>query len=287
MTPPTSPENERDDAILEHLRRYHLTTPEVLHRLFFPGVGLNAVRKVTSRLIRERRIRRVPLFEQRIYFLLTHREAVRLGEHRCIAEPFEYQGIVNALAILCFCAANGVQKFTPKEFAEKFPDLVLPGVRSSNYYREPEQTPEGLKQRLAFIHVDYGISPNALLKKVRKIPSRAYTLPAFAKLIQRGFFIVTVLTPTEAKAAEIRAVLSLEPPSPVRFRIQVVPELAELLTHRGKFKGNRRRAKPRNIEKPEQPAKPNQPEHPAQVEAKAPPPATGQVAPSPATEATP
>jgi hypothetical protein len=77
MTPP-----ERDAAILEHLRRYHLTTPEILHRLFFPGVGLNAVRKVTSRLIRERRISPARLFEQRKYFVLTPREAERLGEHR-------------------------------------------------------------------------------------------------------------------------------------------------------------------------------------------------------------
>jgi hypothetical protein len=53
---------ERDAAILEHLRRYHLTTPEILHRLFFPGVGLNAVRKVTGRLCRERRIRPCWLF---------------------------------------------------------------------------------------------------------------------------------------------------------------------------------------------------------------------------------
>lgn len=275
---------ERDAAILEHLRRYHLTTPEVLHRLFFPGVGLNAVRKVTARLIRERRISPARLYEQRKYFVLTPREAERLGEHRSIGRKFEYQGLVNAYALLCFCAATGVQKFTPKEFAEKFPDLVIPGVRSSNYYREPEQTPEGLKKRLAFIHVDYGISPNALLKKVRKIPSRAYTLPAFATLIQRGLFIVTVLTPTEAKAAEIRAALSLEQPSPVRFRIQVVPELAELLTHRGRLKENRRPAKLREAGKPNQPEQPSPSGQTGQVEANGPPPATGQAAPSPAAE---
>lgn len=69
MTP-----TERDAAILEHLRRYHLTTPEILHRLFFPGVGLNAVRKVTARLIDEKRMMSARLFEQRKYFVLTPRE---------------------------------------------------------------------------------------------------------------------------------------------------------------------------------------------------------------------
>jgi hypothetical protein len=251
MTPP-----ERDAAILEHLRRYHLTTPEILHRLFFPGVGLNAVRKVTSRLSRERRISPARLFEQRKYFVLTPREAEHLGEHRSIGRKFEYQGLVNAYGILSFCAANGVKKFTPREFAEKFPELVIPGVRSGNYYLEPEETPEGRKFRLAFIHVDYGITPNALVKKVRKIISRAFTLPAFAKLLQGGHFIVTVVTPTETKAAEIKIALSTEPPTPVRFRIEPVSELAELLTHRGRLKDARLR-KPKQAEDQTQAAAPS------------------------------
>ena len=236
MTPP-----ERDAAILEHLRRYHLTTPEVLHRLFFQGAGLNAVRKVTSRLIRERRISPARLYEQRKYFVLTPREAERLGEHRSIGRKFEYQGLVNAFGLLSFCVAAGVRKFTVKEFAATFPELVIPGVRSGNYYLEPEQTPEGLKHRLAFIHVDYGTTPETIVKKVRKILSRGHTLPAFSRLILTGNFIVTVVTPTEAKAEEIKAALSLEPPSPARFRITAVPDLGELLMRRGRLKEDRRR----------------------------------------------
>lgn len=227
---------ERDAAILEHLRRYHLTTPEILHRLFFPGVGLNAVRKVTSRLIRERKISPARLFEQRKYFVLTPREAERLGEHRCIGRKFEYQGLVNAYALLAFCVENDVRKFTPREFAEQFPELMIPGVRSGNYYIQPEDTPEGQRHRLAFIHVDYGVSPNAILKKLRKIVSRVFTRPKFAKLAQDGQFIVTVITPTADKAAEIRLILSEELPTTVRFRIDACAELAELLTHRGRLK---------------------------------------------------
>lgn len=236
MTPP-----ERDAAILEHLRRYHLTTPEVLHRLFFQGAGLNAVRKVTSRLIRERRISPAVLYEQRKYFVLTPREAERLGEHRSIGRKFEYQGLVNAYGLLSFCVSAGVSKFTVKEFAETFKELVIPGVRSGNYYIEPELTPEGRKNRLAFIHVDYGATPETIVKKVRKIISRGFTLPAFSRLIQTGNFIVTIVAPTEAKVEEIKAALSLEPPSPVRFRITAVTELGELLVRRGRLKANRRR----------------------------------------------
>ena len=241
MTPADSSENGRDAAILEHLRRYHLTTPEVLHRLFFQGAGLNAVRKVTSRLIRERRISPAQLYEQRKYFVLTPREAERLGEHRSIGRKFEYQGLVNAYGLLSFCVAAGVSKFTVKEFATTFPELVIPGVRSGNYYLEPEQTPEGLKNRLAFIHVDYGTTPETIVKKVRKIISRGYTLATFSRLIQTGNFIVSVVAPTEAKAEEIKAALATEPPGPVRFRITAVPDLGELLMRRGRLKANRRR----------------------------------------------
>jgi hypothetical protein len=240
MTPPISPENGRDAAILEHLRRYHLTTPEILHRLFFPGVGLNAVRKVTSRLIRERRISPARLFEQRKYFVLTPREAERLGEHRSIGRKFEYQGLVNAYGLLAFCAANGVKKFTPREFAEQFPDFVIPGVRSGNYYLEPEDASERPNHRLAFIHVDYGIGPNVIVKKVKHIITRAYRNRDFAKLIQGGQFMVTVLTPTETKAAEIKAALTGQTDSLVSLRIHPLPELAELLTHRGRLKENRK-----------------------------------------------
>ena len=232
MTP-----QERDDAILEHLRRYHLTTPEVLHRLFFDETSLNAVTKVTSRLAREGRISRpIRLFDKRTYFTLTPREAVRLGEHRAIARKFEYQGLVNAYGVLCFCAENGVEKFTSREFEAKFPELVIRGVRSGNYYVDVEETDDGRKSRLGFLLVDYGTSPETIVKKVQKIKGRAYTLPAFARLIQRGNFVIAMITPGGAKSEQVRAALMDEPPANVRYRIEGVPDLGELLLHRTKMR---------------------------------------------------
>jgi hypothetical protein len=71
-----SPPNDRDEAILEHVRRYHLTTAEVLKRHFFAETNDAAVRKVVSRLIHERRLRAFNLFDNRKYYVLTPREAV-------------------------------------------------------------------------------------------------------------------------------------------------------------------------------------------------------------------
>ncbi len=227
---------ERDAAILEHLKRYHLTTPEILHRLFFPGVRVNAVRKVTGRLCRERRIRPCRLFDQRKYFVLTPREAVRLGEHRSIARPFEYQGLVNAFGVLAYCVQTGTNKFTPKEFREKFPELVIPGVRLGNYYIDVEETPEGRKSRIGFMLVDYGTSETTILKKLRKIAVRGLTLPAFTRLIQKGNFVNAVIAPTTTKAEAIKAALLCEPPGFIRYRVEVVEDLGELLVHRGRLK---------------------------------------------------
>lgn len=234
MTP-----TERDDAILEHLKRYHLTTPEVLHRLFFGTAELNAVRKVTSRLTREGKIRPCRLYEQRKYFVLTPREAVRLGEHRSIARKFEYQGLVNALGVLAFCVEAGTQKFTPKEFAEQFPELVIPGVRSGNYYIDVEESEAGKKSRMGFMLVDYGTSETTIVKKVRKIIARGYTRPAFTRLIQRGNFVIAIICPTPAKVEAIKAALSAEASSPVHYRVEAISELEKLLTQRGRLRPGR------------------------------------------------
>ena len=84
--------------------------------------------------------------------------------------------------------------------------------------------------------VDYGTSPETILKKVRKIIARGYTLPAFARLIQRGNFVIAIIAPSPAKVEAIKAVLSDEAPGPVRFRVEAVRELEELLIHRGRVK---------------------------------------------------
>ena len=41
---------DRDELIFDHIRRYHLTTDEILASLFFEGGSVRAARKVTTRL---------------------------------------------------------------------------------------------------------------------------------------------------------------------------------------------------------------------------------------------
>lgn len=231
MTP-----KERDDAILEHLRRFHLTTAEILHRLFFADSKLNAVRKVTARFIREKKIRPCRLFEQRKYFVLTPGQAARMGEDRSIGKPFAYQGLVNAYGVLLFSVENGSRPFTKKEFEGQFPELVIRGVGARNYYVDAEETDAGRKNRLGFMVIDYGTSPETIVKKARKITARGYTLPAFGRLIQGGNFVIAIAAPSREKAEAIKAALANEPLGPVRFRVEAAAELGELLLHRGRLR---------------------------------------------------
>jgi hypothetical protein len=223
--------NDRDEAILEHIRRYHLSTNEVLHRKFFSGANDAAVRRVVSRLVRERKLRSLELFDNRKYHVLTPREAEARGEHRCIGRGFNYQGFVNAYAVLCFCHTHGVEIFTAKEFEATFPDLLVRGVRSRNYYLERG---EG-QNRLGFILVDYGTNPEKIARKVTRIIARGFALETFTQLIQGGRFVVAVLTPTEQKQWLVRTAVEADPPEFVKIRLEVVPELQDILVNRSKL----------------------------------------------------
>lgn len=228
---------ERDAEILEHVRRYHLTTAEVLHHLFFPNVTRNAVTKVTTRLVREGRLQRAgypgPNLERRTYFVLTPRQAAKLGEDRCIGKPFQHQGLVNALGVLLFCTKHGFPSFTRREFDEKFPDLVIPGVRAGNFYLDEDRTGEQPVGRLGFILVDYGSSLRAIERKVTKIITRCYSLPGFTRVVEEDRFVLAVVAPTATKAEAIAARIRDLRIHRVRFRVEVVPDLAPLLMRMG------------------------------------------------------
>jgi hypothetical protein len=215
----------RDGLILEHVRRYHLTTDEILASLFFEGGSVRAARKVTTRLKAEGKLSRHRFFEGRVLCQLTPRAAEALGEHRSIARKFNYQGLVNAYGVLLFCAKFGIDKYTAREFMDKFPDLHRRGTRASNYYVDNEAG----GKRLGFIQVDSGREAAKLVLKIRKIIGRAYGVPNFAKLIQSGRFVIAIVTPTQGKKTLIERALADEPASPVKYRVEVLDELGHLL----------------------------------------------------------
>jgi hypothetical protein len=215
----------RDREIVLHIQRFRLSTNEVLQRLFFPGMSLNAVRKVTARLVQAGWLLDYPLYERRKYYVLSRRAVRRLDEHRRASESLGYQALVNAYGVLSFCAAQGVNKFTSREFRKLFPDLWHKSLPSSSYYIDVIDN----TAHLGYILVDQGAKASKFVAKVRRVIRARYAIPSFFRLIQSGRFLIAIVTASSQKKADIEDVLRRRARGSVRFRVEVITELMPLL----------------------------------------------------------
>jgi hypothetical protein len=216
----------RDHDIFEHVRRYRLTTREVLHRLFFPEVKPNAVTKVTSRLCDGGFLRRFDLYESRDYFVLGPEAARILGVPQKRTEELGVQARPIEYATLLFCTGAGDrERLTRDELKAHHPSILVPGVDSSHYYLDRD----GGKTRLASIRVDCGGPPDHVARKCRDDLDRRLEHDAFKDLIANDQFMIAILTGREEKASAIHETLKRHP-WPNRFRLSVIPELVHLVT---------------------------------------------------------
>lgn len=215
------------EIITEHIVRNYLTTDDHLGRLEFPDRGLKAVRRMTGALVVEGWLKKRHLDLTHKYYQLSYRAVRKLKENKRLAEPLGVKGLLNAVGVLAFSANCGVRRFTFREFSAQYPELYRPGLPASNYYVDQE----GDAHRIGFIQVDYGNPPRAILKKVRRTIAHRHAIDAFRQLITAGGFVVTVVTSTPGKKADIEEVLRDER-GEVRFRVEVAEELAPLLIRR-------------------------------------------------------
>jgi hypothetical protein len=205
-----------------HISRYGLTTVPALRSQVFPDLSVKAVTRLTERLADSLWLSRRRIPGGGRYFTFGERAAKELG---CDAgRPFGYQALVNRLGVLHFCAKLGVDVFTSADFRASFPELAKRGMTASSYYIEP-----GEVRRLAFIHVDHGRTSERLVTKMRSRIAGRYRDPDFAELIQEGRFLIAIATPTEEKTRAVVRELEDRDCTPVRFRVETVPELLPLL----------------------------------------------------------
>lgn len=217
----------RDDEIFEHVLRYRLTTREVLHRLYFAECEPNAVTKVTSRLCRHGllNVHRFDAAGARSYYLLGPEGARLLGASRKRIEPLGVQALPIEYGTLLFCtAAEGRERLTRRELQEHHPEYLVPGLDASRYYLDRD----GETTRLASIRVDCGGGVDHVVRKCRGDLGERQRHDPFARLIERGQFLIAVVTARAEKAEAIRAALRRHH-WPIRFRVEVVPELAPLI----------------------------------------------------------
>src|SRR5262249_27385590 len=148
----------RRNQVLRLAARYGLVTAPVLHRAVFAECTPKAVERVLTALQRAGDLRSHVLHGRTKYYTLTAAAAKRLGaSDKRAGTPFGAQGLIRAYGILCYCLLNEPrrQKFTPEEFAEKFPDYVARGLQQNRYFLESNA--DGIV-RLSLFVVDHGAS---------------------------------------------------------------------------------------------------------------------------------
>lgn len=220
---------ERDREILAHIRRYRLSTPEVLHKLFFDDSERNAVTKVTTRLTELEFLQNHPLFGTNRYFTLGSRGARAMGQKQKIVGPLGPQALYRDFGALgFFCLADPPRnKLTVSEIARNphLAPLLTGKIDCSHFYLDEAK---GVN-RLGYLWVEGGGPVEYIVSKVqKKILAPGMSVPILANYIQTGAFVVAIATCTEAKCAQITDALR-KVTTPAFFRIVVVPDLIHLL----------------------------------------------------------
>jgi hypothetical protein len=230
---------DRDYEILDHLRRYRMTTREVLHRLFFSDSELNAVTKVTSRLVDHGFLNRYELYSGRSYFVVGP-EAIKLfglSPKKCRA--IGTQALPREYGILLYCCMANTprERLLVSELQQKVPNFTGKRSDCGHYYLDHD----GETVRLAHIRVDQGGPPDHVIRKCREDLEMQLRIAAVRTLIEQDRYLVAIITATEEKAAAIREAIERHSWN-VRFRVEAVEDLAQLLasgsSSRSPFEGD-------------------------------------------------
>ena len=218
---------ERDEAILKHVARYRLTTTEVLRRLFFaeakPGGEKNVVRRLTGDYLAAQ-----PLYGKRVYYQLTPMAAKTVGESEESATPFGPQALVRLYGVLAFCCLGKTLKkvFTRTEFSQAFPFAEALDLGQTHFYLDYD----GRTARLGQIVVEQGGEYQRLLLKCRKIIERGREIPGFKEIIADELLVIALVIGEPSKRETLTEQLHKNP-LPAWCRIEVVPDLGQLLPH--------------------------------------------------------
>lgn len=217
---------DRDYEIFDHLMRYRMTVREAIHKLYFEDSEPNAVTKVTSRLVDHGFLNRHELYGPRSYFTVGPEGARILGLSPKKTKALGPQALAQEFGALAYCllTSDDRERLLVREVQQQFPALLCGKLDSSHYYLDRDQE----RTRLGYIRVDQGGTPDHVVRKCRADLEERQRIPAWREVIEGDRFLIAVATVHEGKADAIRE--SLRRHSwPIRFRIEVVPDLIQLI----------------------------------------------------------
>lgn len=227
---------ERDHAILEHLKRYRLTTFQTLKKLFYPDHDESALKStVYKRLIPGRYLETAPLTSTgKKYFHLGEFGADAVGL-RDAAKPFRDAATLGRrFGVLVFCC-HGPRGLRPRFTLEEF-DAFFPGWREryprlphhfthNDYFLDIDDMGD---RRLGQILVDTDGSDQ--LERCRAAFQTA--LEIIPEFVAERRFSLAVVRPSRGQQIRLERVLASTPVRdgyPLRVVVEGYDELGELL----------------------------------------------------------
>ena len=210
--------------VLKHLRTFRVTTAEILRELFFPSGTAEGVKSFLQRLRARGLIASADLYGTTDYHYLSN-EGLRLfGDPPRRRKALDPNTLAESYGTLLFCTRGGKSrtKLRKDQFAAKFPELVVRGMRATNYFLDDEEEP----RRIGFLYVDRGIETSRVARRVGQvgIKKRLEHDTWRTNILHSRRFSVGIVTPTEQKVTTLRARLERDWEF-VTFRFEVAPEL--------------------------------------------------------------
>lgn len=211
-------------AVIAYALRYKTLTSELL-RVMLPAESDEAVEKSLKRLRASGWLTQVQLPERKRCYVLSKEAVVALGLSKKSKRPMGRGGLIANLAVISFCARSRVQRLTPEEVREAFPELDKPGVQVGYFFTDLSSNPP----RLTWMLIDRGTAPTVLVRKAGQVIKKNYRHPSMVTLMQAKQFAIAVLVPNERKKWLVDRVLKTRFYPNVTITVHAVPEIQPLL----------------------------------------------------------
>ena len=218
---------ERQQAILQHINEFRVTTIDAVQTLFYAERTREAARVSLFRMTEQEVIRRFEV-RNRSFYQLTAKGCVAIGAPSSAARLLQAQGLIERYSFLAFCVLreSPQQRLGASDLVSAFPELseapdVDPALQ--HYFLEER----GSNIRLARAVVDNGAEVTRLVAKCRIIERKAVE-GSLQRICQADRFALVVLTPFASKRQRINQLLWRDPPT-IPISVEVVPQMLHLL----------------------------------------------------------
>jgi len=211
---------EREQAIIDHVARYRVTTVDVLHEMFFPEMrSVKTVRKIVASMIADGWLDGFQAVGRRnLYVLGRNFEQPRATQGTTAS--FSEQSLPTAVAILYFCARHHHRRLTVPELQAVDSRLCRTGLNNSPYYVDQR----GNKLGLSLLLVDRDSPVRRLTWKVKRLVGQRAKHEAYRAWMLDQRFSVTILTAFAEKQQQILRALPVRTRPLVLVRVVLVPE---------------------------------------------------------------